>query len=152
MQRPSYPKETADQWPPIAGDHTGRGGACNQSINAGRSLGEQYNLMRHTPTHLPPYLISSSSSSSPSRPSPSSRNLFFFSSSVYFCRAPITTKQSSASPLLRFPPSSLNPPPPMTSLKFRGDGTHKREECCRAGAGKSGETAVQAVREIDGFW
>lgn len=56
MQRPSYPKETADQWPPIAGDHTGWGGACNQSINTGRSLGEQYNLMRHTPTHTSPLI------------------------------------------------------------------------------------------------
>lgn len=134
MQRPSYPKETADQWPPIAGDHTGWGGACNQSINTGRSLGEQYNLMRHTPTHLPPYLISSSS-----RPSPSSRNLFFFSHSVYFCRAPIPTKQSRASPLLYFAPSFCNHPPPMTSLKFQGDRTHKREECCHAGAGEGGE-------------
>lgn len=108
MQRPSYPKETADQWPAIAGDHTGWGGACNQSINTGRSLGERYNLMRHTPTHLPPYLTSSSSG-----PSPSSRNLFFFffSYSVCFCPAPITNKQSCTSRSPYFPPSLLPHPP-----------------------------------------
>lgn len=58
MQRPSYPKETPDQWPPTAGDHSEWGGACNQSINTGCSLGERYNLMRHTHTNpfiwLPP--------------------------------------------------------------------------------------------------
>lgn len=54
MQWPSYPKETRDQWPPIEGDHSEWGGACNQSINIGYSLGEQYNLMRHT--HTSPFI------------------------------------------------------------------------------------------------
>lgn len=56
MHGPSYPKETPDQWPPIAEDLSGWGGACNQSINNGCSLGEQHNLMRHTHTHTSPFI------------------------------------------------------------------------------------------------
>lgn len=142
MQRPSYPKETADQWPPIAGDHTGWGRACNQSINTGRSLGEQYNLMRHTPTHTSPLIWFPPPP--PQRPSPSTRNLFFFSYSVYFCRAPITTKQSCASPLLYFPLSSLNHPNSKGTGRTKGRNAVTLEKVER--------TAVEAVREIDGFW
>lgn len=158
MQRPSYPKETADQWPPIAGGHSGWGGACNQSINTGRSLGEQYNLLRRTPTLLPPlsdFLL-----------------LLLLQAFTLLQKAfltlfistkhPITTKQSCASPLLYFLSSFFNHPLPphphpptnplqMTSLKFQRDRTNKREECCRAGAGEGGEDAVEAVRETDGF-
>lgn len=141
MQRPSFPKETADQWPPIAGDHTGWGGAGHQSINTGRSLGERDNLMRHTPTHLPPDLISSPSSG----PSPSSRSLFSSFLTLFISAKP-QLQPNSPAPLrcATFLPPSSTPPPPMTSLKFQGDRTHKREECCHAGAGNGGE--------IDGFW
>lgn len=146
MQRPSYPKETADQWPPIAGDHTGWGGVCNQSINTGGSLGEQYNLMRHTPTHLPPYLTSSS------RPSPSSRILFFyFSYSVYFGQAPTTNKQSCTSPSPCFPPSPTHTPTPSDISEIpRGWDTQKAG--MPLGWSRGSWRAAGREGQIDGFW
>lgn len=139
MQRPSYPKETPDQWPPIAGDHSEWGGACNQSINIGCSLGERYNLMRHT--HTPPplcdFLLLSAFSLS------SSRNLFFlsFSCRLSFCWALSSTSSLHFS-VTQCPPL-VSPPihshPPSTSLKFQGDGTHKSKECSWAGVEDGGE-------------
>lgn len=57
MHKASYPKETPDQWHPIAGDLSGWGGACNQSINTGCSPGEQDNLIGRTPPPLSDFLL-----------------------------------------------------------------------------------------------
>lgn len=152
MQWPSYPKETRDQWPPIEGDHSEWGGACNQSINIGYSLGEQYNLMRHT--HTPPplsdFLLLSAFSLS------SSWNLFFmsFSCRLSFCWALSSTTVSAL--LCHSMHSSSLPscplPPPLTSLKFQGDGTNKSKECSCAGVEEGGEDDDENRVEAVGGW
>lgn len=146
MQRPSYPKETLDQWSPIAGDHSQRGGACNQSINAGCSLGERYNLMRQTHTHQPPlsdFLLLSAFSPS------SSRHLFFSSLSCHLSfhwalssvtvPAPLCHSVPSSSST-HLPPSRPPPPPPIDISKIpRGQTTaHKGKECSWTGAEEGG--------------
>lgn len=151
MQWPSYPWETPDQWPPIEGNHSDWGGACNQSINTGLSLGERYNLMRHTDTSpfiwLPP----------PFCPLPKLlveaflHVLFLLSlllPSPVFYHSLYTSLSLNA---LLFSPSC---PLPLllTSLKFQGDGTHKSKECSWAGVEEGGEDNNENRVEAVGGW
>lgn len=117
---PSYPKETPDQWPPIAGDLSGWGGACNQSINNGCSLRERHNQMRQTHTHPSPFIWLPPSFCLLHKLLLDPFLLVLFS-------APLCHSVPSSSP-----PSCPNPPP-LTSPKFQGDGTHKSKECSWTG-------------------
>lgn len=151
MQRPSYPKETPDQWPPTAGDHSEWGGACNQSINTGCSLGERYNLMRHTHTSpfiwlpppfclLPKLLLE-----------PFLLVLFLPGSlSAEPCLLRLLCTSLSLDALLVSPPIYSHPP--STSLKFQGDWTHKSKECSWAGVEGGGEDEDEHRAEAVGGW
>lgn len=148
MQRPSYPKETADQWPPIAGDHTGWGGACNQSINTGRSLGEQYNLMRHTPTHTSPLIWFPPPPGLHLPPETLSSFLTLFISTE-------PQLQPNSPALLHcsaFLPPSSSTHPQWHLWNSRGTGCTKGRNAAMLELEKVERTAVKAVREIDGFW
>lgn len=122
MHSASYPKETPHQWPPEAGERSGRRAACNQSINIGGSLGERSNLMSHThrERHTSPLYLTSSF-----LPSAPLWILFFLSAELWPLGQSLYHPVTQCPPLLSLPVLSL---PHRHLPRSRGTG-HKRQEC-----------------------